>query len=194
MQVETVDGAQIIRPGLGRQRLLVASSHPAEVVIVCELREVVSCVRHYDESLKKTVPCQCDGPCYSQRTDRFVGVLYRSGPTLWEERLLVVPANGWASLLSTMLNKHLDHSDLVGLRAIVQRKGDAINGRTTVAVQDRVGKPPKGFNMHAAIRNSTGIAADFFGDSDGELFSKEEVPLRTRADKPRVPLGKNRGG
>jgi hypothetical protein len=195
MQIEKrVDGAQVVRPGLGRQRLLVASTHPAEVVVVCDLEEVISCNRHHDENLKKTVPCTCTGPCYSQRTDRFVAVLYRTGPTLWEERVLVLPANGWGSMMSTMLNKHLDHSDIRGLRMIVQRRGDSINGRTTADVQDRVKSIPGGFDLKAGVRNTTGIAADFFGDSDGELFAKEEPPARTRQDKPRTPLGKKHGG
>jgi hypothetical protein len=89
-----------------------------------------------------------------------------------------------------MLNKHFDHSDIFGLRAIVQRRGDAVNGRTTVDVQDRVSKPPKGFALAAAIRNCTGIAADFFGDSNGDIFPKEELPIRSRSDKPRIALGK----
>jgi hypothetical protein len=191
---KTVDGAQILRPGEGRQRLLVATSHPAEVVVVCDLRDVVSCLRHYDEQLKKTIPCTCTGACYSQRMDRFLAVLYRQGPTIWDERVLVLPANGWSSLVATMLLKHLDHSDIRGIRAIVQRRGDSINGRTTFDVQDRVKAVPAGFNLAAGIRNCTGIAAGFFLDADGDLFVKEEVPARTRSDKPRLALGKRPSG
>jgi hypothetical protein len=190
---KTLDGAMVLRPGVGRQRLLVATSHPAEVVVVCDLGEVVSVVRHFDDALKKTVPCSCSGPCHSQRLDRFLAVLYRQGPTLWDERVLVLPANGWGSLVQTMLNKHLDHSDIRGLRAIVQRRGDSINGRTTFDVQDRVSRPPKGFDLIAGIRNCTGIAADFFGDADGDMHQPADLDPKPPSGKPRIALGKKQG-
>lgn len=191
MQVEKcVDGAMIMRPGLGRQRLYVASTHPGEVVILSNLAEVISCLRHRDEELKKCVPCQCTHPCYTQRTDRFLAIILRTGPTLWDERVMVLPAQGWSSLMSTMLNKGMNHEQIRGVRCIVQRHGDHANGRTSCEAQDRTSKPPAGFNLAAGVRNTLGIAADFFGDADGELFAKEVPPARTRQDKPSVALGR----
>jgi hypothetical protein len=194
MRVENrVDGASIIRPGTGHQRLLVATKHPAEVIIVCPASESVSCKRHYDESLRKTIPCECGGPCYTQRIDHFLGVLYRSGPTLWEERVMILPANAWHCLRSSAAVKGMDPDDIVGLRCIVQRHGDSSNGRSTCTVQDRVKACPGGFPLAAGIRNCTGIAADFFGDANGDLFLEEIIPAKSRSEKPRVPLGRKGG-
>ena len=197
MQIERrVDGAQIMRPGTGRQRLLVASSHQAEVIIVSRLEDVVSVVRHYDPELSKTVPCTCTGPCYSQRLDRFLAVLYRAGPTIWDERVMILPAQAWFSLISSAVARNLTHDDLVGMRCMLRRVGPTSTGRVSCVVQDRVKAPPAGFNLVAAVRNSTGIAADFFGDSDGSHPSTDNPPtLPIRSDqpcppKPKVDLGK----
>jgi hypothetical protein len=92
--------------------------------------------------------------------------------------------------MTTMINKKMNHAEIRGVRAIVQRHGPHNNGRTSCEAQDRTSNPPGGFNLAAGVRNTLGIAADFFGDADGELFGKEEPPARTRQDKPRVPLGK----
>lgn len=194
MHVEKcVDGAQIMRPGVGKQRLYVASSHPGEVMILSDLREVISCHRHHDEVLKKTVPCFCTQPCPTQRLDRFLAVILRTGPTLWDERVMVLPAQGWSSLMTTMVNKNRDHTMIRGARCIVQRHGSTPNGRTSCEYQDCSKNPPAGFDLAAGVRNTLGIAADFFGDSDGELFAPAELPARTRSDKPRLPLGKPQG-
>lgn len=194
MRVEArVDGAQIMRGGTGHQKLLVASAHQAEIILVSTYGEVVSCKRHHDDALKRTVPCCCIGPCYSQRTDRFLGALYRVGPTLWDERVLILPAGGWNSLQQTCVQRSLDHEDLRGLRCNLRRTGDPVNGRTSCVVQDRVKNCPAGFDLLAGIRNCTGIAADFFGDADGgEIFLPAVTPMKLRSDKPHVPLGTKR--
>jgi len=213
MRIEQrVDGAQIMRPGTGRQRLLVASTHQAELIIVCELGDVVSVRRHYDVALAQTVPCECRGPCYTQRLDRFVASLYRAGPTIWDERVLILPAQAWFSLQSSCLARGLAADQIRGLRCMLRRVGSKQTGRTSCEVQDRVKSCPGGFDLAAGVRNATGIAADFFGDSDGGVFPQMETPpprgpdpargtARERVksalgesadlvDKPRQPLGK----
>jgi hypothetical protein len=186
------DGAQVMRPGAGKQRLLVASFHPAEVVIVCQGPEIISVKRHFDEQLRKSVPCECSGPCYTQRLDRFCAVLYRAGPTLWDERIMLLPAMGWASLQATAVGRGFHPDDVHGFRCILQRVGNSANGRTTCAVQDRVKVVPAGFDLAAGVRNCTGIAVDFFGDLDGELPGGGGIPVDSPNPKPRVPLGTRR--
>src|SRR3990172_3770669 len=197
MQIEQcVDGCQIMRPGRGRQRLLVASSHAAEIVILSRMEDVFSVKRHYDEELGKSVPCVCTGPCYTQRLDRFLACLYRAGPTVWDERVLVLPAQAWFTLHSSCLGKMLDPNDLLGLHCILRRTGSASTGRTNLDVQNRVNNPPAGFDLAAGVLNCTGISTDFFGDSDGaELPHSEPTPMKLRQDeahprnKPRVAKG-----
>jgi len=194
MRIEDrADGAKIMRPGTGKQRLLVASTHQAELVIVCQASEVVSCRRHYDESLRKTVPCDCVGPCYSQRLDRFLGVIYRAGPTIWDERVLCLPAMGWGSLQTTAVARGFDPNDILGYRCVLRRMGGAANGRTTCEVQDRVKIIPAGFDLLAGVRNCTGIATNLWRDWDGDAFPQAIPPARTRQEKPRVPLGRQHG-
>jgi len=192
MRIEDrVDGAKIMRPGSGRQRLLVATTHPAELVVVCEMKEVISVKRHWSEELQKSVACDCTGPCPTSRLDRFLAVLYRVGPTIWEERLLVIADQGWHCLLASLLVKGFPHDRIWGARVILRRVGPKSNGRTEAHVQDFVKSTPGGFDIPAAMRNGVGIAADFFGDSEGAPVSDQvALPIKTRSDKPRVDKGR----
>ena len=195
MRIENrIDGAAIMRRDLGGQRLIVANSHSVELVILSELCCVISVKRHWDEARACTVPCECVGPCQSQRLDRFMEALARVGPTLWEERVLVLAADGWASLERSMVAKGKVDLQVRGARCILRRTGDKRNGRTSCEYQDHVVSIPQGFDLPGAMRSSLGIAADFFGDSEGEAFPTELPPARTRAEKPKVPLGKKQGG
>jgi len=194
MRIENrVDGASIMRRGDGLQRLCVATSHTQEVLILSRLDRVVSVKRHWSEDKQQTAPCECTQPCSSQRLDRFCESLVRVGPTLWEERLLVLPADAWNCLERTLILKGVASLETAGARCILRRSGDKRNGRTSCEYQDTVRNVPEGFNLVAAMRSSAGIAADFFGDSEGVAFPQELPPARTRQDKPHVPLGKSHG-
>jgi len=188
---ERLDGAKIVRDGPGRQQLLVASTHQEELVIVSGIAEVISVTRHWDTTLDKTVPCECSGPCPSRRLDRFLAVIYRTGPTIWQERLLVLSDQGWHCLIGSLVAKGCPIDAIRGGRCILRRVGNKANGRIECHLQDVVKNVPAGFDVAAAMRGTVGVSADFFGDSEGVTASDQALlPIKTRNQKPRVDKGK----
>lgn len=196
--VETrLSGQRILRYESGRQPLLVASAAAQEVMWLSSLDEVLRLRRHWVDAIASTEVCHCQPPCGTMRIDRLVAVIKNQGEGRWEERLMILPEDGWRSCERIWLLNYQDRPDLRGVTCIVQRVGERRNGRTTCIPQAfQSGDLPATFDVPAAARHQLHVAADFFGAGCNELEEDEKVivPARSRQTKPRVPLGKKPQG
>lgn len=188
------DGTRIVRHSPGGQPLLVPGPHKIEFLWLSSLDEIVLLRRHWNTNAEATEPCLCEPRCGSSRVDRLVAALLRTNHDTWEERLLILPEEGWRSFERSWLLQPEKQPDTSGARCHLQRVGPKRNGRTTCIPLDWVKNCPSGFSVVIAAREQLHVAADFFGRGDDELAEEKiELPARTRQDKPRVPLGKPHG-
>ena len=183
------DGSRIVRYSPGGQPLLVPSPTRVEFLWLSGLDQMVLLRRHWSAAIEATEPCLCEPRCGSSRVDRLVATLLRTNHDTWEERLLILPEEGWRSFeRSWLLNAELQPTP-EGARCLLHRVGPKRNGRTTCQPQDWVKVCPSGFSVVIAAREQLHVAADYFGRGD-ELVEDETPQGKASAGKPRVPLGK----
>jgi hypothetical protein len=187
--VDMANGHKCLTMPSGGQRIAVARSNKSEMIIVSQMADVLEVRRHWDPDQASTAPCFCSPRCHSSRVDRMIAVLLRLGALHWEERVFICSEEGWASFQRNLATGEWNPSDIRGWGVLVQRWGAKANGRVTVTPNYRYPSVPPTFDLVAAVRNTVGIAADFFG-AVGEVDDADDgPPARTRRDKPRVPLG-----
>lgn len=185
-------GQRVLRYGLGRQPLLTPQTHKQEILWLSELDHVIRVLRHWDDERQCTEVCTCQGICTTQRTDRLIGVLAHTGANLWEERLLILPEDGWRTCERAWLAKFQDERDMQGAVCIIQRAGSRRNSRTTCIPQKwQKDDVPSGFPIGDAALRQMHIATDFFGlgCNDAEIDPSAEGVV-----KPRIALGKKQSG
>jgi hypothetical protein len=194
--VETREtGMKIIRHGPGRQPLLTISEKLQGLIWLSPISGVIRVQRHWDEELDRTEPCRCVGHCPTTRTDRLVAVLLQMDRLMYEERVLVLPEDGWRCMERCWLAKFQDRADLQGAGCLIRRVGSRRNGRTTCEILEWYKSVvPESFDLDEAVRRQMHIATDFFhrGANAHEVDEKIETPIKRRSDKPRVPLGSQR--
>jgi hypothetical protein len=186
---------KIIRHGTGKQPLLVISEKQQGLIWLSAISEVIRVQRHWDDFAEQTEPCKCVGHCPTTRTDRLVAVLLQIDRLLYEERVLVLPEDGWRCVERCWIAKFQDKADLQGAGCFVQRVGSRRNGRTTCTILEWYKSVvPESFDLGEAVRRQMHIATDFFqrGANAEEVDEKIETPIKRRSDKPRVPLGSQR--
>lgn len=187
------DGSRIVRYGPGKQPLLVPSPVRVEFIWLSGLEQVIFLRRHWNSAAEATEPCLCEPRCGSSRVDRLVATLLRTNHDTWEERLLILPEEGWRSFERCWLLQPAVQPSPEGARCLLQRVGPKRNGRTTCLPQDWVKVCPSGFSVVEAAREQLHVASDFFGK--GDEMDEERIPQdKAREGKPRVPLGKPQKG
>jgi len=189
-----LDGSKILRHPPGGQPLLVAGVGRAEFIWLSTLDQVLLLRRHWDAASESTVACLCEPRCGSSRVDRVVAVILRVDHDIWEERLLLLPEEGWRSFERVWLLQEMLQVDPMGARCTIMRTGSRRNGRVCCVPLNWVAAPPTTFDVAAAARQQLHVAADFFGrgaDSLGEEPVILPVGLPGVSGKPRVPKGRH---
>jgi hypothetical protein len=190
----TKAGTRILRHPPGGQPLLVAGVGRAEFIWLSTVDQILLLRRHWDAASESTVACLCEPQCGSSRVDRLVAVVLRIDHETWEERLLVLPEEGWRSFERAWLLQPVQQPDPLGARCTIVRTGSRRNGRVCCVPLDWVAAPPSTFNLAAAARTQLHVAADFFGrgaDAEEPSVLPVGVPRVDRAEKPRVPKGRH---
>jgi len=189
-------GAKILRHAPGEQPLLIAQPRPQEFCWLSTMDQVLLLRRHWNQNTESTEPCLCNPTCGSSRVDRLVAVALRMSHDQFDERLLVLPEEGWRCFERLWLLQPVPQPDTLGAMCVIQRTGTRRNGRTTCVPSSWAANPPGPFDVVAAARRQLHIAADFFGDRgdvEGLIDAGKAEAAALRAAKPRVPLGR-RGG
>jgi len=184
-------GAKILRYPPGEQPLLTAGQHKVEFVWLSTLDQVLLLRRHWNQTTEATEACVCNPTCPSSRLDRCVAVALRTNHDTWEERMLLLPEEGWRSFERAWLLQEVPKPHPMGARCHLLRTGSRRNGRTCCQPIEWYPDTPGSFDIAAAARRQLHIAADFFGQTEADLPAEVNVipPARSRQDKPRVPLG-----
>jgi len=185
-------GSRILRYPPGEQPLLTAGVTKCEFVWLSTLDQVVLLRRHWNQQTEATEPCLCNPICGSSRIDRCVAVALRTSHDVWEERLLLLPEEGWRSFERAWLLQTVQQPDPMGARCSLQRTGSRRNGRTCCVPLDWVDNCPGTFNVLAACRRQLHVAGDFFGQGDEDRDDSGEVKPQGKASegKPRVAKGR----
>jgi hypothetical protein len=190
---ESKFGDQTIIIPPGKPRIVQLTPRPITLIIQTPATHAVAVVRHWSDEKKGTEVCRCSSPCATSRQDTFVSALEWVGPMTWEQHLWAMSDAALAQIWRLVRMK-TQTSDFRGAGLAVRRHGDRANGRVLVEWLHHNKDIPPGFDVAHAVLVCTGIAADFFGDVVGEPIvpniDQVITPIRARADKPRVPLGK----
>jgi hypothetical protein len=187
-------GSKILRHPPGGQPLLTAGVTRAEFIWLSTLDQVLLLRRHWDAASESTVACLCEPRCGSSRVDRVVATLLRVDHALWEERLLLLPEEGWRSFERAWLLLNLQRPCPMGARCTIQRTGSRRNGRTCCVPLDWIDDPPSTFDVTAAARQQLHVSADFFGRGAHGLGEEPGLPpvaIPGVTGKPRVPKGRH---
>lgn len=186
---DMANGHKVLCMPSGQQRIAVARSQKSEMIVLSTIQDVLEVRRHWDNEQNGSVPCLCNPRCHSSRIDRMIAVLLRLGELHWEQRVFICSEEGWSSFQRNLATGEWDPTDIRGWSVIVQRWGSKSNGRCTVTPSTKHPAVPPTFDLVAAVRNTVGIAADFFGavgEVDESLDGPPPFPFGL---KPRVPLG-----
>jgi hypothetical protein len=191
----TSTGKKIIRYCLGKQPLLVISEKLQGVLWLSTIDQVILVQRHWSEPLQRTEHCSCVEHCPTTRVDRLGAVLLQIDHSIFEERILILPEDGWRCLERAWLLKFQDQADIRGLGCNIRRVGSRRNGRTTCdPVQWSKDAVPRSFDLDEAVYRQMHIPPELYRHGANTF----EVPPDHRSngkssEKPRIALGKPQG-
>lgn len=190
--LEVREPVRIVRPEMGP---------PILFVLLDEIGEIVQLGRHWKDG--RTVPCDCASPCGSFRLDYFMRALRLSsidsaGCHVWEPVVFHLTDQAMRTLENQIQEKGFPNL-IAGTKARFNRAGNSNQGRIVIREVDRaVINRPVNISVRAVLtlRRIDGFHPLFADDAGhdaghgGPDDSQVIPPARSRADKPRVPLGK----
>jgi len=189
--LEVREPVRIVRPEIG---------HPILYVLLDDLPDVLQVGRHYKDG--RTLPCDCEQPCGSFRTDYFMRALRLAtidpaGCHHWEPVVFHLTDQAIRTIETTAQTKGLI-GGLAGVKARFNRVGSSANGRIQVREIDRaVIRSDVKFSVAnvLTLRRVEGFQPLYkqtVADTTGhESINAEQViaPARSRNEKPRLPKG-----
>jgi len=142
-----------------------ASVVPVDFIVLSDLADTREIVRHYDQVLKATVPCECRGVCLTQRTDHFVAGLQWYAPDTWQQVVLHFSEGGWNQLMNQLAHKQLQ---MKGVWGNWKRNSSAPTSPVSITLRgpSQCTHPPVdiGYVLTRRLR----LAVDFFGSKISE--------------------------
>jgi len=192
----------IIPPG--KPRLLQLEATPKTIVIQTPTSKMVRLRRHWDETIRRRVLCECDPLCPTSADDAWASVLEWVGPLTWEQKIWSIPEGAMAQLFRVAILKQ-QTKEMSGLKLAVRRNGSHDNSRVIIDYLGAGICKSQGFDLHSAVQHITQISVSFFGQvlTEPEVPNADQVvnPIRARIGamptgesrssngKPRLPLG-----
>jgi len=176
----------------GKPRFVELGSKDKELIIQTNPMSAVTVLRHYNPNKPGTELCQCEGECASQREDTFVSALEWVGPLTYEQRLWCISEAALAELWRHV-KANTDSLEWRGVSVKARRTGAAANARVCLQWIQKYKIVPDGFDVAWAVLKATGIATEFFRYPDVVPLQPNHdqtvLPIRARADKPRIDKG-----